>query len=99
MADILSDPDLQTVNAVKNGCVYYTLGAYYLVGADPPRVITETLIQAKLFYPDKFEELDIDEEGDELFERFYGVDGLWTEFNELFEELYGVDPWADIRAE
>jgi len=97
--DILSDPDLQTVNAVKNGCVYYTLGAYYLIGADHPRVITETLIQAKLFYPDKFGELDIDEGGNELFERFYGVEGLWTEFNEQFNELYHVDPWADFRDE
>jgi len=95
--DLLSDPDLQTVNAVKSGRVYYTLGAYYLVGADPPRVITEALVQAKLFHPNKFEELDIVEVGDELFDGFYSVEGLWTEFNELFEELYAVDPWADLR--
>ena len=77
--DVLSDPDLQTVNAVKNHEVYYTPGAIHLVGPDHPRVITEVFIMAKLFHPDKFEDLDVEKEGNELFERFYGVDGLWTE--------------------
>ena len=77
--DVISDPDLQTVVAVKNQRVYLTPGAFFLVGADHPRVILETLYMAKLFYPEKFEDLDIEKEGNELFERFYGVDGLWTE--------------------
>ena len=77
--DVLSDPDLQTVNAVKNKRVYLTPGAFFLVGADHPRVIIETLYMAKLLYPEKFEDLDLEEVGNELFERFYGVDGLWTE--------------------
>ena len=95
--DILSDPALQTVTAVKENKVYYTLGAYYLVGVDPPRLITELLIQAKHFHPSKFEEWDVDENANELFESFYGVDGLWTEFIELYKEKYGIDPWSDIR--
>ena len=77
--DVLSDPRLQTINAVKNRKVYYTPGAFYLVGADPPRVIVETMIQAKLFHPDKFEDLNVEKEGNELFKRFYGAEGLWTE--------------------
>ena len=77
--EVLSDPRLQTINAVKNCKVYYTPGAFYLNGADHPRVITETLIMAKHFHPDKFEDLDVEKEGNEIFERFYGVDGLWTE--------------------
>ena len=77
--DVLSDIDLQTINAVKNHKVYYTPGAYYLVGADHPRVIIEAMIMAKLFHPDKFEDLNVEKEGNELFERFYGVEGLWTE--------------------
>ena len=97
--DILSDPLLQPINAVKNSSVYYSTGAYALVGADPPRVITETMIMAKLFHPDKFKDLDLWKDGDELFERFYGVEGLWTEFNELFKEHYDVDPWAELRKE
>ena len=77
--DVLSDPDLQAINAVKNHKVYYTPGAFYLVGADPARVITEVMIQAKYYHPEKFEDLDVEKEGNELFERFYGVEGLWTE--------------------
>ena len=79
VGDVLNDPDFQTINAVKNQSVYHTPGAFYLVGADHPRVIWETLYMAKLFHPDKFKDLDLEEEGNELFERFYGVDGLWTE--------------------
>ena len=77
--DVLSDPDLQTVNAVKNKRVYLTPGAFFLVGADHPRVILETHMMAKYIHPGKFEDLDLEKEGNELFERFYGVDGLWTE--------------------
>ena len=77
--DVLSHPDLQTINAVKEGKVYPFPGALYLIGADHPRVITETLYAAKLFHPDKFKDLDVEKEGNELFKRFYGVDGLWTE--------------------
>jgi iron complex transport system substrate-binding protein len=79
MDDVLSDPDLQTVNAVKNQRVYLTPGAFFLVGADHPRVILETHMMAKYIHPGKFEDLDLEKEGNELFERFYGVDGLWTE--------------------
>jgi len=33
---------------------------------------------AALFYPDKFSDLDVEEECNEIFKEFYGVDGLWT---------------------
>jgi iron complex transport system substrate-binding protein len=77
--EALSDPILQTIDAVKNQRVYYTLASFYAVGAQPPRVIIETMHAAKLFHPEKFEDLDLEKEGNELFERFYGVEGLWTE--------------------
>jgi iron complex transport system substrate-binding protein len=77
--DVLSDPDLQPINAVKNRRVYYTLSGLTFYMADHPRVFTETLIMAKLFHSEKFEDLDLEKEGNEIFERFYHVDGLWTE--------------------
>ena len=77
--DILSDPDLQTINAVKNRKVYHTPGAHFDIGVNPPKHITETFHMAKLFHPEKFEDLDVEKEGNEIYERFYGVDGLWTE--------------------
>ena len=75
--DILSDPALQTVNAVKTGKVYYTPGPWFWW--EQPRAITECFYLAKLFYPDKFEELNVEKEGNEIFEKFWGIGGLWTE--------------------
>ena len=35
---------------------------------------------AKLFHPEEFEDLDVEEEGNEIYEKFLGVDGLFTEY-------------------
>ena len=37
---------------------------------------------SKLFYPDKFEDMDVESEGNRILERFYGVDGLYTYMQE-----------------
>ena len=72
----LNDPVLQTVNAVKNKRIYYTRGWY--VYWDPTSGVTEVFYLAKLFHPDKFEDLDVEKEGNAIMERFYGADGLYT---------------------
>jgi len=74
--DIIADPDLQTVNAVKNENVNYTKG--YMIGWDPATGLTEAFYMAKLFHPDKFGDLDVEEKNNEILKRFYGVDGLYT---------------------
>ena len=74
--DILADPDLQSVNAVKDRNVNYTKG--YMIGWDPATGLTEAFYMAKLFHPDKFEDLDVEEKNNEILKRFYGVDGLYT---------------------
>ena len=81
--DILTDPDLQTINAVKDKKVYYTKGFCY--GWNPATGLTETFYMAKLFHPDKFEDMYVEEEGNEILERSYGVDGLYTEMAERCE--------------
>ena len=75
--DVLSDSDLQTISAVKNQKVYYTDGG--LVGYDHATLLTSTFYMAKLFHPEKFEDLDAEKECNEILDRFYGVDGLWLE--------------------
>ena len=72
----LNDPVLQTVNAVKNKRIYYTRGWY--VYWDPTSGVTEAFYLAKLFHPDKFADFDVEKEGNEIMERFYGADGLYT---------------------
>ncbi|HEC32236.1 MAG TPA: hypothetical protein ENI41_07080 [Deltaproteobacteria bacterium] len=86
--DVLSDPVLQSVNAVKNKKVYYTKGC--MIGWDPATVTTEAFYFAKLFHPDKFKDLDVEETCNEILEKFYGVDGLYTEMAEKCD-LYRWD--------
>ena len=74
--DILADPDLQMINAVKNKRVYYTKG--YMIGWDPATGLTESFYMAKLFHPDKFEDLDVEEKNNEILKQFYRADGLYT---------------------
>jgi iron complex transport system substrate-binding protein len=76
--EMLSDPVLQNVNAVKNGRVYSTIGGYW---GDAPldQHMASVYYLAKLFYPDKFEDLDVEKESNEIWEHLYGVDGLYTE--------------------
>jgi len=81
IADVLADPDLQTVNAVKNRDVNYTKG--YMIGWDPATGLTECFYMAKLFHLDEFEDLDEEGEGNEILEKFYGVEGLYTEMLDL----------------
>ena len=78
---ILSDPRLVTVNAIKNQEVNYTKG--YMIGWDPAMGLTEAYYMAKLFHPDKFENLDEEKEGNEILKRFYGVDDLYTEMLDM----------------
>ncbi|MHC1576640.1 MAG: ABC transporter substrate-binding protein [Methanosarcinaceae archaeon] len=78
--DILSNPDYQTINAVKDRRVYHTIG--HSAGWDPATGVVETLYMAKIFHPDEFEDLDMEEEGNAILERFYGVDGLYTDMAE-----------------
>jgi iron complex transport system substrate-binding protein len=77
---VLSDPALQTMNAVKNKKVYNTRGFY--IGWDPATGVCEVPYMAKLFYPEKFKGLDVEKECNEILKKFYRVDGLWTELLE-----------------
>ena len=74
--DILLDPDLQTVNAVKNKSVYYTKG--HSIQWDSATGLTEAFYMAKLFHPEKFNDLDMEEKGNEILKKIYGADGLYT---------------------
>ncbi|RJS75684.1 hypothetical protein CW713_11880 [Methanophagales archaeon] len=87
--DVLSDPDLRdaegqpVINAIKNNRVYYTQGAF--IYKDRTVAIVEAYYFAKLFYPDEFAELNLEEKGNEIFKRVYGVDGLFTEMTEKLD--------------
>ena len=75
---MLSDPALQTVSAVKSKRVYYSRS--FMKGWDPAMGICEIYYLAKLFYPDIYRDLDVEKEGNDILLRFYGADGLYSDF-------------------
>jgi iron complex transport system substrate-binding protein len=81
---VLSDPVLQNVNAIKNGSIYPVkigLGGKGILAQS----VTQVLYLAKLFHPDEFEDLDVEDEGNEILKTFYGVDGLYTDLANEFQ--------------
>ena len=76
---VLLDPDLQLINAVKNESVYFTIYPYCL-GTPQDKNLVATMYLAKLLHPDKFKDLDVEEEGNKIMKRFLGVDGLFSEY-------------------
>lgn len=73
---IMSDPRMVNVTAVKNKNVDYTLGMWR--GWHYPRALSETLYMTKKMHSDLFTDLDPQVEGDQIYEFFYGKPGLWT---------------------
>ena len=76
---VLEDPDFQTLNAVKNESVYYHIFPY-CCGTPLHRNLADTMYIAKVIHPDKFKDLDVEKEGNEIYERLLGVDGLFSEY-------------------
>jgi len=86
---VLSDPVLQNINAVRNSAVYSTKVGYQGRGTLGQHLI-QLLYLAKLMHPDKFEDLDVEKEGNEIMEHLYGVDGIYTDMIEEYD-LYRWD--------
>jgi iron complex transport system substrate-binding protein len=85
---VLDDSRLSSIKAVKNKHVYYTFGFWYWW--DPAEVLVETLYLARLFYPEKFAQLDLEKEGREIFKEFYGVDGAFNALSKVLD----FNEWA-----
>jgi iron complex transport system substrate-binding protein len=75
--DVLRDKRLRSLRAVKGKRVHYTLGFWYWW--DPAGVLVETLYLAKLFHPEKFARLDLEAEGNAIYEFFYRKRGIFTD--------------------
>jgi iron complex transport system substrate-binding protein len=78
---VLQDKRLSSVNAVKNKQVYYTFGFWYWW--DPAEVLVETLYLARLFYPEKFGQVDLEKEGQEIFAKFYRVEDAFDALSKV----------------
>jgi iron complex transport system substrate-binding protein len=74
---VLGDTRLASVRAIRAGRVHYTLGFWYWW--DPAGVLAETLYLARLFHPEKFGRLDLEQEGNAIFEMFYKKKDIFTD--------------------
>jgi ABC-type Fe3+-hydroxamate transport system substrate-binding protein len=68
--DILSDPRFQTIDAVMNRNVYYTISGFTYWMNDCPRSLIEVLTMANTFYPNEFNGVDIETTGNEYSRGF-----------------------------
>lgn len=76
ISDVLNDPLMQSVTAIKNQRVYYTTA--FCNWWPQQRALVQILYMAKIFHPDLFRNLDVEQEGNRIFKRFYGGDSLYT---------------------
>jgi len=81
--NVLRDPRLASVAAVKNKKVHYTFGFWNWW--DAGQVLVETLYLAKLFYPEKFAAIKIAREGNKIFKKIYGVDSVYSSLCDLLK--------------
>jgi iron complex transport system substrate-binding protein len=76
---ILQAPELQSIKAVKEGKVYNT---FYpnCRGSPHDRNLINMFYIGKLLYPDKYKDINLEAEGNEIMKKFLGVDGVYTEY-------------------
>jgi iron complex transport system substrate-binding protein len=74
--DVLRDPRLASLRAVRNGRVHYTFGFWYWW--DPALVAIETLYLARLFAAEALPPAELARMGEEVFRDIYGIEGAFT---------------------
>ncbi len=79
---VLSDERLGSLEAIKQRKVYYTFGFWFWW--DPAEVLFETVYLSKIFYPSRFSDIELMEEGKEIFGKFYNTNKA---FDLLFKRL------------
>lgn len=86
---VSGDKRLRSVRAVRSGQIHYTFGFWYWW--DPAGVLAETLYLARLLQPGKFRGLDLEKEGNAIFETFYRKENV---FSTLLRKL-DFDDWTN----
>lgn len=81
--DIKNDVVIQETKAVVNDNVYPIRGEF--AGWDVATEITEVFYIAKILYPDLFADINVELEGNEILEKFYGKKGLYTDMSQSLD--------------
>lgn len=74
-----SAPDLQSIKAIQNENVYNCFYPYCR-GMPIDRSLLNMMYMAKILHPDKFEDIDLEKEGNEIIGTFLGVNGVFSEY-------------------
>jgi iron complex transport system substrate-binding protein len=72
--DIKKDPAYKSLKAVKEGNIYVVM-PYCWYAYNKEIGIVDAYFVGKTLYPDRFEDIDIDKKGEEIFEKFLGKGG------------------------
>jgi iron complex transport system substrate-binding protein len=75
---VRTSPDLQTIRAIPDDT--YNCFYPYCRGSPPDRSLFNMMYMAKVLHPDEFNDLNLEKEGNEIFEAFLRVDGVFTEY-------------------
>jgi len=81
--DVLLDKRFGSLPAVRNKKVFYTFGYWYWW--DPAEVLVETLYLARLFYPEVAAPVSLETEGNEIFKKYYGIEGGFSSLCRVLE--------------
>jgi len=76
---IKNSPELSSIEAIKNADVYNCFYPHCR-GTPPDRNLLNMMYMAKVMHPEEFKDLDLEKEGNEIFEAFLGVDGVFSEY-------------------
>ncbi len=87
---VMETPELSEIPAVENDHVYDCFYPYCR-GRPIDRSLLNMLYMAKRLHPDKFSELDLEKEGNEIYMELLGVDGLFTQLARLQTFAQEVD--------
>ncbi len=80
---VLDDGTLVDVSAVNNSRVYYIRGSSN--GMDPAIALADAYRMVKLMYPQESADIDVEAEGNAIYQEFYGADNLYSEMLDDFE--------------
>lgn len=87
---VMETPELAEIPAVKNGHVY---DCFYPHARGRPidRSLLNMMYMAKCLHPEEFKDLDLEKEGNEIYKKFLGVDGVFTaiaDYQKFPREVY-----------
>ncbi|WP_048181512.1 iron ABC transporter substrate-binding protein [Methanosarcina siciliae] len=87
---VMETPELSGIPAVKNGNVYDCFYPYSR-GRPLDRSLLNMMYMAKCLHPEEFKDLDLEKEGNDIYKKLFGVDGVFTaitDYQEFPKDVY-----------